>query len=142
MQNQTKTIDILRAARAGDKTAEQEIIAKLTVRFSSLVTCQLQKYPVLTKWIDIEDKSQKICQDALAKIRKLCPPGSSRWKLARAVSVLQNVLDDFITNSLTDLAKQGDAEAENLLFFIIREKLVEQIDRTRWRAPQSDYQDK
>lgn len=142
MKNQTNTIEILRAARAGDKTAEQEIIARLAVRFSSLITCQLQKYPVLTKWIDIEDKSQKICQDALVKIRKLYPPGSSKWKLARVVSVLQNVLDDFITNSLTHLAKQGDAEAENLLFFIIREKLVEQVDRTRWRIPQSDYQDK
>jgi hypothetical protein len=142
MKNQTKIEDIVKAARAGNKTAEDDFFSKLAVRFLSELTCELQKYPILIKSVNIEDTSQEIWQKALTEVKQLFPLSTKKWKLTRAMSVLRNILDDHITNTLTELAKEGNSEAEELLFSIIRKKLIKQVDRRRWRISPGDYQNK
>ncbi len=137
MKNKINNIEeLIIAAKAGNKTAEAKFFSKLTVRFSALVKRELQGNPILIKRVNTEEKSLEVCQNAIAEVKRLYPLSSTKWSLRRAVNVLHNIVDDFITNSLTDFAKNGDAEAENLLFIIIRKKLMERIAIKGWGASQ------
>jgi hypothetical protein len=137
MKNQTEIEDLIRAARAGNEKAKADFFSKLDERFFLLVTRKLReesKYSILTKRIDIDEKSHKICQDAITEVKRLYSLSNPEWSLVRAVRVLHNILDDFIANSLIDLAKKGNRDAENLLFSILREKLLIQMAKKNWKV--------
>lgn len=142
MTNQSTLEELIIAARSGDQNAETLFYIKLHVRFSNLVTRELRKYPMVGKRIDLENEAEQICQFALSEVKKLFPINSSKFSLIVAINVLHNVVDGSIANMLADLAKQGDHEAENLLFSIIRQKLVERINRKRWRTAQNEHENK
>lgn len=127
MRDHLKLEDLIRAANTGDKKAEERLYEKLFVRFSKVITLELQKYPVLANGVNLDQKTTEICHCAIEEVKKVCSfdkPGSS---IIQAMNVLHNVVDTNITNMLADLAKQGNEEAENLLFSIIRNKLMERI---------------
>lgn len=128
MEDNITTAALIQNAITGDQKAEAEIYSKLAVRFSEIIISELSNYPILFKRIDLTEQSLVICQSAVDKLKTLYPLNSKKWSLHRAVGVLYEVLDEFITNSLTDLAQHGDAEAENLLFSMLRKKLAKRID--------------
>ncbi|HEX9971211.1 MAG TPA: hypothetical protein VGD14_03995 [bacterium] len=140
MTNQSTLEELILAAKSGNGEAEELFFSKLGVRFSNLVTLELRKYPVVSKRIDLEIEGEQICQLALGELKKLYPVNSSTFSLILAINVLHNVVDGAIANILADLAKQGDEEAENLLFSIIRQKLVERINRKRWRTTKNEHE--
>lgn len=131
---------LISAANAGDKKAQEEFFAKLSVRFSKLITRELRKHSILANGTSLDNKSYEVCQYAITEVRRLCPLSNSDFSLMQVMNVLHNILDTVITNSLADLAKKGDPEAENLLFSIIRKKLMERIIKKRGRDTQ--YEDK
>ena len=140
MTNQSTLEELILAAKSGNGEAEELFFSKLGVRFSNLVTLELRKYPVVSKRIDLEIEGEQICQLALGELKKLYPVNSSTFSLILAINVLHNVVDGAIANILADLAKQGDDEAENLLFAMIRQKLVERINRKRWRTGKNEHE--
>ena len=140
MTNQSTLEELILAAKSGNGEAEELFFSKLGVRFSNLVTLELRKYPVVSKRIDLEIEAEQICQLALGELKKLYPVNSSTFSLILAINVLHNVVDGAIANILADLAKQGDDEAENLLFAMIRQKLVERINRKRWRTGKNEHE--
>ncbi|MCU0645554.1 MAG: hypothetical protein MUC94_15020 [bacterium] len=140
MKIQSTLEDLIRAARSGDQNAEELFFSKLRVRFFKLITLELQKNPVIVKRIDLEIEAEQICQFALSELKKLYPVNSSTFSLILAINVLHNVVDGAIANILAELAKQGDEEAENLLFSMIRQKLVERINRKRWRTGKNEHE--
>jgi len=127
---------LISAANAGDKQAQEEFFAKLSVRFSKLITRELRKYPMLANGVSLDKKSYEVCQYAMNEVRKLCPISNPDFSFIHVINVLHNVLDTIISNSLVELAKKGDSEAENLLFSIIRKRLMERIIKKRGRDTQ------
>jgi hypothetical protein len=130
---------LISAANAGDKKAQEEFFTKLSVRFSKLITRELRKYPMLANGVSIDKKSYEVCQYAVNEVRRLCPLCNPNFSLMQVMTVLHNVLDTVITNSLVDLAKEGNPKAENLLFEILRKRLMERIIKKRGRDTQ--YED-
>ncbi len=122
---------LISAANAGDKEAQEEFFAKLSVRFSKLITRELQKYPMLANGISLDKKSHEVCQYAMSEVKILCPLCNPNFSLMQVMNVLHNVLDTIITNSMVALAKKGNREAENLLFMILRKRLIERIIKKR-----------
>jgi len=131
MCDQTDIKYIIKAARAGDRSAVQEFFSILTVRFLPVIKRELQKYPVLLTNINLEEKKWEICDQSFEEIKKKYLISNSEWNLARVMSYLHNCIDDFVANSLTDLAKLGNLNAERSLFSIIRIKLLEWIEKRR-----------
>jgi hypothetical protein len=140
MTIQSTLEELIRAARSGDQNAEALFFSKLRVRFFKLITLELQKNPVIVKRIDLEIEAEQICQFAFSELKKLYPVNSSTFTLILAINVLHNVIDGAVANILAELAKQGDSEAENLLFSMIRQKLVERINRKRWRTGKNEHE--
>lgn len=125
--------ELILAARSGDKNAEELFFSKLRVRFCKLITLELQKHAIATKQIDLENEADQISHFAISEVKKLYPVAGPKFSFIVAINVLHNVIDGSIANRLAELAKQGDKEAENLLFSMIRQKLVDRINRKRWR---------
>lgn len=142
MCDQTDIKHIIKAARAGDKNAEKKFFSLLSVRFPSVIKCELHKYPVVVKDIDLEEKTEEICRQSFEEIKRKYLIEKSEWNLTHGMSYLHNHMDDFIANSLTDLAKNGNLSAERSLFAIIRKKLLEWVDKKRWRSIKIAYHDK
>lgn len=87
MKNKINNIEeLIIAAKAGNKTAEAKFFSKLTVRFSALVKRELQKNPIFSKRINIEDKSLEVCQNAITEIKNNFPLKSPEWSLKRAIN--------------------------------------------------------
>jgi len=130
--------NLIAAANAGDESAQEEFYSKLSVRFFRVITRELQKYPILKDGINLEQKSQEVCQYAIDEVKKLCPLRNPGFSLMQVMNVLHNILDTVVTNALADLAKRGNKEAENLLFDIIRKKLLERIMRRKGRNARAE----
>jgi hypothetical protein len=133
MEMKPNTEDLFRAASVGDKTAESEILSKLFARFLPIVSLTIKTHPVLAKEMNIEVKCGEVCQKAINDVARLYPLNSERFSIKRAVSVLHNVLDDFIANTLYQHAKTGSSEAEESLFSLIRQKLIIYLKSKLWR---------
>ncbi len=133
MIDQLEIKHLVSAANAGDQQAQEEFFIKLSVRFSKLITHELRKYPMLANGVGLNKKSDDVCRYAIEEVRRLCPLCNPGFSLMQIMKVLHNILDTVITNSLTDLAKKGNPKAENLLFEIIRKKLMERIIKKRGR---------
>ena len=140
MSDPSEIRHLIGAANAGDKQAQEEFFIKLSVRFSKVITRELRKYPILANGTSLDQKSHEVCQYALKEVKSLCPLGNPNFSLMQVMSVLHNVLDTIITNSLVDLAKKGNPDAENLLFSIIRRRLMERIIKKRGRDTQHEDQ--
>lgn len=140
MTNPSTSEELILAAKSGDNDAEQLFFSKLHVRFFKLVSLELRKNPVIANHIDLENETNLICEFAITEVKKLYPITSSAFSLKAAINVLHNVVDGAIANMLTDLAKHGNEDAESLLFSMIREKLVERINRKRWRTSKHEYE--
>ncbi len=131
---------LISAANAGDEQAQEEFFSKLAVRFSKLITRELRKHPMLANGVSLDKKSYEVCQYAMSEVKRLCPLCNPNFSLIQVMNVLHNVLDTVITNSLVDLAKKGNSAAENLLFSIIRKKLIERIIKKRGRDTQYEIE--
>jgi len=131
---------LISVASAGDQQAQEEFFSKLSVRFSRLITLELRKYPMLANGVSLNKRSDEVCQYAIEEVRRLCPLCNPNFSLMQVMNVLHNVLDTVITNSLADLAKKGNPRAENLLFEIIRKKLLERIMKKRGRDTQYEIE--
>jgi len=138
MGNRTTIEDLIITARNGNKQAEEEFFSKLTVRFLSVITRKIRNYSSLTKRINVAEESDAICDFAISEVRRLFPINHPKFSIVWAVNVLHNVVDNFVTNLLVDIAKDGDPEAEDQLFSLIRKKLLERINRKRWREGQDE----
>lgn len=138
MGNRTTIEELIIAARNGNKQAEEEFFSKLTVRFLSVITREIRNYSSLTKQLNVAEESNAICDFAISEVKRLFPIGHPRFSIVWAVNVLHNVIDNFITNSLVDIAKEGDPDAEDQLFSLIRKKLMERINRKRWSEGQDE----
>jgi hypothetical protein len=138
MGNRTTIEDLIITARNGNKQAEEEFFSKLTVRFLSVITREIRNYSSLTKRINVAEESDAICDFAISEVRRLFPINHPKFSIMWAVNVLHNVVDNFVTNLLVDIAKDGDPEAEDQLFSLIRKKLLERINRKRWREGQDE----
>ncbi|UCE04554.1 MAG: hypothetical protein JSW07_13095 [bacterium] len=136
MNSQSKIEDLISAARDGDKNAEEEFFAKLTVRFSTFITRELRNYPILINGINLDERSREVCQVAIKEVKRVCPLSTSKFTMVKAINVLHNVVETFVTNSLVSLAKKGDTKAEDALFSILRKRLMERITKKRWRKSQ------
>ena len=141
MCDQTDIKHIITAARGGDRSAEKEFFSILCVRFLPVIKLELQKYPVVVKDIDLEERTEEICSQSFEEIRKKYLISNSEWNLAHTLSYLHNCIDDFVANSLTELAKKGNINAESSLFLIIRKKLMEWVDKKRWRSTEIEHSD-
>ena len=124
--------EILTAARNGDKEAESELFAKLFVRFLPIVSRDIRMHSVLHDKFDIDTKCREICEQAISEVKRLYPVHSEKFLLKRAVLVLHNVVDDFITDTLYYLAKEGNKEAESFLFSLLRKKLFVYLRSKVW----------
>ena len=127
MTNQSKLEQLIKAANGGDKKAQEKLFEKLAVRFSTLITLEIRKYPVLVKELNPEKKGDEVSQLAIKEVKTICSFGNPEFSLIQAMNILRNILDTTITNLLAGLAKEGNKEAENILFAIIRKKLMERI---------------
>ena len=127
MTNQSKLEHLIKAANGGDKEAKKKLFEKLAVRFSKLIALELQKYPILKNQLSSENKSAQVCQFAIKEVKEICSFGNPEFSLIQAMNILRNIVDTTITNLLANLAKEGNQEAENILFSIIRRKLIERI---------------
>jgi hypothetical protein len=134
MESMSKTEDLIRAVKSGDKTAESEILTKLSARFLPIISLTIKTYPVLAMENSIDSKCQEVCQKAITDVTRLYPLNSDRFTLKRAVIVLHNVLDDYIANLLYKKAKSGSREAEQSLFSLIRKKLEIYLKNKLWRS--------
>jgi len=107
MDEHTNTANLLEAAKTGNQKAESEILSKLFARFLPIVSLNLQKYSVLAETIDLEMKCHEVCQNAILEVKRLYPLNSEKFSVKRAVTVLHNVIDDFIINALYELARSS-----------------------------------
>ena len=136
MKDRIQGEDLIREARSGNETAEKLFYSNLIERFLPIVKCEIERCPLIPKEIGCpEGMSREICRKAIEEIKTLCPVDNDQWSLMRAVHILRNITDDFIMNMLVDLARKGNAEAENLLFTIIRKKLIQWIESKSWKVP-------
>jgi len=133
MDEHTNTANLLEAAKTGNQKAESEILSKLFARFLPIVSLNLQKYSVLAETIDLEMKCHEVCQNAILEVKRLYPLNSEKFSVKRAVTVLHNVIDDFIINALYELARSSNSEAEKFLFALIRKKLMIYLRSKIWR---------
>ena len=131
---------LISAANAGDKQAQEEFFLKLSVRFSKLVTRELRKYPMLANGVSLDKKCIEVCQYAISEVKRLCPLCNPNFSLMQVMNVLHNVLDTVITNSMVALAKKGNQKAENVLFAILRKRLMERIIKKRGRDSQHEVE--
>lgn len=128
------TEKLIRKARSGNNAAKNRFYDRLNVRFLPIVTCELKRHAVLQKAnVDLEKAGADICRKALDEIRRICPIDGASWSLKRAVHILHNIADDYIVNALVPMAKDDNAEAENLLFVLIRNKLLQWMERKSWK---------
>jgi len=135
MKEFTDTEKLIQKARSGNNEAKNRFYDRLNERFLPVIKCELKRYAILQKGIpDIEKTNVDICCKAIDEIKKICPIDGRNWSLKRAVHVLHNITDDYIVNTLVPLAKNGDAEAENLLFVLIRNKLLQWMERKSWKT--------
>ena len=135
MKDQEKVENLLLEARSGNKTAEDKFYSHLTVRFIQIVRCEIERFSILRNEEPYIDKMcHKICQEAIEEIKILCPISHTNWSLIRAVHILHNITDDFIMNNLVSLAKDGNNEAENMLFTILRTKLIQRVETKTWKV--------
>lgn len=126
------------AAHSGDHQAEEKFFLKLAVRFRDIITREVRSYPIFAGRINIIEKSEEVCQLAIDEFRRRYPLNHPRCSMSLAVNVLRQILDNFITNCLVDMARQeGDGEAENLLFSVIRKKLIQRLNQ-KWRTPRNE----
>lgn len=142
MEDQSILEDLIRKARSGDKKAEQELFKKLSVRFSVLIARELRKYRIIIERINLDKSRQEICQGAIQEVKMLCSVSNPAFSIVQTINVLHNVLDTFITNKLVELAKQGSPEAEDLLFSILRKKLMERITNKKWGKDKNGCEDR
>ena len=127
--------DLIRDARSGNETAENLFYSNLTERFLPIAKCEIERVPLLQKETKyLETITLEVCEKAIKEIKKICPIHNVQWSLIRAVHILRNIVDDFILDTLLDLARNGDEEAENLLFSIIRKKLIQWIEKKNWEV--------
>jgi len=127
--------DLLHSARSGNETAENLFYSNLIERFLPIAKCEIERVPVLLKENKyLEAITIEVCEKAIEEIKTICPVGKVQWSLIRAVHILRNIIDDFILNTLLDLARSGDEEAENILFSILRKKLMQWIESKNWEA--------
>jgi len=140
MSDPSEIRHLITTANAGDKQAQEEFFSKLSVRFSKLITRELRKYPMLANGVSLDNKSHEVCQFALSEVKRLCPLCNPNFSLMQVMNVLHNVLDTVITNSMVDLAKKGNQEAENLLFTILRKRLMERIIKKKGRDTQHEVE--
>lgn len=134
MESMSKTEDLIRAGKSGNKKAESEILTKLSARFLTIISLTIKTYPVLGMENNFEVRCQEICQKAVADVSRLYPVHSDKFTLKRAIIVLHNVLDDYIANLLYIKAKSGSREAEQSLFSLIRKKLEIYLKNKLWRS--------
>jgi len=132
MDNQTEFENLLRSAQTGNESAQTAVYAKLSERFLPLIKRELHEKSIISKRIELGDSCGEICQKAIAEIKRMLPVNNPNWSLKKAINILRNVITDFILGKLLDFAKEGDVAAENLLFCILRNKLLERIYRKRW----------
>ena len=118
---------------SGEQTAESEIFSKMYARFLPIISLTIKTYPALAKENRFDEKCREVCQKAIADIKRLYPLNSGQFTLKRAVTVLHNLLDDYIANNLYDMAKTGNTEAEESLFSLIRKKLEIYLKSRLWR---------
>ena len=140
MSNPSEIRHLISAANSGDKQAQEEFFTKLSVRFSKLITRELRKYPMLLNGVSLDKKCNEVCQYAMSEVKRLCPICNPNFSLMKVMNVLHNVLDTVVSNSLVALAKKGNMEAENLLFTILRDKLMERIIKKKGRDPQHAFE--
>ena len=134
MTSSSNTENLILQARSGDQEAKQRFYDTLAVRFLPIVTCELRRHAVLqNSGMNLEKEGQAICRQAVEEIIKLCPVEGTQWSLKRAVHILHNITDDAIVNALVPLAKKDHAEAENLLFVLIRNNLMQWMERKGWK---------
>ncbi|MBN2030861.1 hypothetical protein JW824_11540 [bacterium] len=134
-KEQIETEALIRNARSGDKSAENLFYSHLIVRFLPVVKCEIGRYSLLEKEVKYRDETiREICEEAIEEIKTLCPIDSAHWSLIRAMHILRNITEDFIMNTLFNLARNGNLEAENQLFSIIRKKLIQWIESKNWKA--------
>jgi len=131
---------LIAAANAGDKQAQEIFYVKLSVRFSKLITRELRKYPMLAKGVGLDKKRDEVCQYALGEVKRLCPVCNPNFSLMQVMNVLHNILDTLVTNSMAELAKKGNQKAEDLLFAILRKRLMERIIKKRGRDTQHEVE--
>ena len=135
MNDVLDTGKLIRDTRSGDEEAKIRFYSLLAVRFLPVVKCELERHVILKDaCIDTDEKGREICLAAIEEIKKISPVDSTRWSLKRAVHILHNITDDFIVNTLVPMAKNNHIEAENLLFILIRNKLLQWIERKRWKT--------
>ena len=124
MKQDQEFINLLKAIKDGDTESIEKLITILVERLIPNTTRYLQKFPKVIKRVDVT----AFCEVAVKKILKKYPPQKSpEWSLAKLLIYFHNELDDLIANTLTELAQQGDKEAEEQLFKFIYKKLLEQF---------------
>ena len=142
MRNKLQTENIISSARNGNQNAADEFYALLAERFSPIITRELKKNHFLSKRINSELAVTEICESAISELKESFPINSRKWSLQRAMNVLHNAITDFIANKLTEFAKNGNEEAEKLLFHLLREKLMERVNLKNWRKISHERKDK
>ncbi len=123
--------NLLRRAKLGDQQAAKKLYEKLAVRFTALIAKELQRYVIIKNAINLEEATAAICRQAIQKVQEICPLNGPHWSLQRVMSILHNQIDDFILNTLTSLAQKGNSAAEELLFRLLRPKLMEHVNKRR-----------
>ncbi|MDZ7264446.1 MAG: hypothetical protein ONB16_07670 [candidate division KSB1 bacterium] len=130
--------ELIAAARRGDRQAAEKFFIKLAVRFRDIIAREVRSYPLIAERINIIEKSDEVCQLAIDEFRQRYPFSHPGCSLSLAVNVLRQILDNFITNSLADIARrEKHKEAENVLFSVIRKKLVQRL-HTKWRKTRNE----
>jgi hypothetical protein len=122
--NDETILEFLRRAKQGDQKAETEIYELLSVRFLPVVTSIVVESRSLKKCPDLQSFCRETCDQAISRIRKVCPITSSNWSLTRLAVIMHNVADENVANRLVDLAKNGDSKAETDLFNLLNRKIT------------------
>ena len=120
------------AARTDNKRMESDILSKLYERFLPIVSLNIQAHKVLRKHPDMEEKCREITKIAISEVERLYPLNSNSFSVKRAVYVLHNVVDKFIANTLYEKAKNGESDAEEYLFSLLRKKLIIYLKNKIW----------
>jgi predicted NBD/HSP70 family sugar kinase len=129
---------LIAAARSGDRQAEEKFLSKLAVRFRAIIAREVRLFPIIAGRAGIIEQSEEVCQLALAEFRRRYPLSHPECSIAVAANVLRQILDNFIANSLAEIARQeGDRNAENLLFSVIRKKLIQRLNQ-KWRTTRNE----
>jgi hypothetical protein len=120
-------------ALTGNQLGESEILSKLSARFLPIISLTIKAYPVLLIEDNLDDKCSELCQKAIDNVKRLYPLSTGQFSIKRAVTVLHNLLDDYIANALYQIARSGNRKAEESLFTLIRKKLEIYIKNKFWR---------